>query len=89
MVVTVQPFVSSSVQFQSIVGWIQVHVLVLECAPEALNVDVIDRSSFAIHTDANMLTFQILDVFGASELAPLTLFWMPIPLLILMIKLAT
>ena len=75
MVVVVDELCTSTAQIYAVLGRPQVDVLMLESAPEALDEDVVDRATLAIHADpdafAGLTYFEELLVLIRGELAAL------------------
>ena len=46
-------------------------MLVFNGAPKSFNIDIFQRSSFAIHPDADLLIFEMLHIILTSKLAAL------------------
>ena len=58
-------------QLQTIIGWLQVHMLIFQASPEALDVNVIQRPSFSIHRYLDSIVLQHALKLSRSELASL------------------
>ena len=71
VVVAVQPLLDSLVELAAVVGRVQKDVLILNRAPEALDVDVIQGPALAVHADSNTLFPQVGNVLRAGKLASL------------------
>ena len=60
-------------QFLSIFSRVQVYIFPFECSPESFNIGIVRSSSFTIHTDNDILVFQIFYPSWTSKLGSLVL----------------
>ena len=59
------------IQFKTIIGGIEVNVIVFQRPPEPFDPDIVQRSSLAVHRDLYSLLFQVLGPDGTGVLAAL------------------
>ena len=71
MMIAVQPGFDTDEQLLAIISGVKVDMLVLDRAPEALDVNVIECSAFAVHANADALLLKVANVLGAGKLTPL------------------
>ena len=71
MVVEVEEAFQPLIQLPSVQGGVQVDIVPLECPPQPLDVNVVQRSSLAIHADADAFPSQVLHPLSAGKLAAL------------------
>jgi hypothetical protein len=71
VVIVADVVLNAFIQFKTIIGGIQVNVIVFQRPPETFDPDIVQRSSLAIHRDLYPLLFEVLGPDSASILAAL------------------
>ena len=69
VVIVADVVLNAFIHFKTIIGGIQVNVIVFQKPPEPFEPDIVQRSSLAIHRDLYPLLFEVLGPDSAGILA--------------------
>jgi hypothetical protein len=64
-------FLNAFIQFKTIIGGIEVNIIVFQRPPETFDPDIVQGSSLAVHRDLYSLFFQVVGPEGTGILAAL------------------
>ena len=71
VVVVANVFLNAFIQFKTIIGWIEVNVIVFQRSPEPFDPYIVQGSSLAVHRDLYPLGLEVLGPEGTGVLAAL------------------
>jgi len=70
-IVIVDEVFDPSFELFDVFVFLDINLLVFECSKESLNNDIVDASTFTVHSDSNPMILEYLDILFARILAAL------------------